>query len=126
MVYSRIEELCAERGISLIDLAKKIDISPPGLYRSIKNESMKIATMEKIAHALRVPIFDFFTPSLIKAISEPLEEDIRKKENEISELKKSLEYCQKAKEKLIAEKDKLKDKIIEIQEKYIDQGSGSM
>ena len=60
MNFRYIADLCEQRRISIPELAEKIGISKPGLYRSIQNKSMKIDTLEKIAKALDTPVYYFF------------------------------------------------------------------
>lgn len=59
MEYSKIRELCTSRGISIPQLAEKIGVSK-GLYTAIKNETLTVSTLEKIAEALEVPVCTFF------------------------------------------------------------------
>lgn len=60
MNFERIKEYCDQKGISISDLAERIGISKPGLYRSIQEKSMKVDTLEKLAVALDIPIWSFF------------------------------------------------------------------
>lgn len=59
MEYSKIRELCTSKGISIPQLAEKIGVSK-GLYTAIKNETLTVSTLEKIAEALEVPVCTFF------------------------------------------------------------------
>ena len=56
----RIRDLCLEKKITLKDLANKVRISEVGLQRIIKTNSTKVDTLEKIAKALDVDIYEFF------------------------------------------------------------------
>lgn len=60
MNYNKIKEYCDQNRLSVSDLAEKSGVSVASIYRSISDESMKINTLEKIADALKVPIWYFF------------------------------------------------------------------
>jgi len=59
MDYQKIRDLCAEKGISIPQLAEKIGVSK-SFYISLKNETLNVSTLEKIAGVLDVPIGYFF------------------------------------------------------------------
>ena len=56
----KIKELCREKGISIIELAAKIEVSKQALYSNLKNNSTTILTLEKICNALGVSPNYFF------------------------------------------------------------------
>lgn len=56
----RIKEVCKEKGITITQLAKKLNIKQESLSRAI-NGNPTIETLNKIAAALNVPISDLFT-----------------------------------------------------------------
>ena len=56
----KIKELCKEKGISIIELAARIDVSKQALYSNLKNNSTTILTLEKICNALGVSPNYFF------------------------------------------------------------------
>lgn len=60
MDANKIIELCNFQRISIKTLAEKIEVSFSGLYSALKNNSIKVDTLEKIAKVLEVPITDFF------------------------------------------------------------------
>jgi transcriptional regulator with XRE-family HTH domain len=60
MNYRKIHSFCIKKGISLAALAEKIGLSRVGFYQAIKKQSLKIDSLEKIAKALDVPIYEFF------------------------------------------------------------------
>lgn len=60
MDYRKIENIYSKKGLSLTGLAKKIEMSPSGLYRSIENETLQVKVLEKIADVLEVPVTVFF------------------------------------------------------------------
>lgn len=58
----RIKELCKERGISMKDLSSKIGITDIGLRQSLRGNPT-VGTLEKIAEALGVEVYELFAPS---------------------------------------------------------------
>jgi transcriptional regulator with XRE-family HTH domain len=59
MNYNKIKDLCAQQGLSIPQLAEHIGASK-GLYTSLKNETISVKTLEKIAEALNVSVYYFF------------------------------------------------------------------
>jgi transcriptional regulator with XRE-family HTH domain len=76
MNFNKIKNICEQKGLTIPQLAEKIDLSEAGLYQSFRNQSMKVDILEKISTALEVPIWVFFDLNPESAIA-PL-----KKENE--------------------------------------------
>ena len=60
MNYNKITEVLASNHLSVPQLALKIGMSKRGLYVGIKENSLRIDTLEKIAEALDVPVTVFF------------------------------------------------------------------
>jgi transcriptional regulator with XRE-family HTH domain len=58
-----IKELAKEKRYSIRQLCKKIEISETGLYKTLKNNTLKVETLQKIADVLEVPITYFFERS---------------------------------------------------------------
>ena len=56
----RIKEICKDKGVSISDLAAKINIHQESLSRVIAKNSTSTANLEKIATALNVPIAELF------------------------------------------------------------------
>lgn len=75
MDLKQIEILSDAKGIKIKDLAIKADVAYSGLYRSIKENTIKASTLEKISEILEVPISVFFGVNLSS-------------DNEINELRK--------------------------------------
>ena len=59
MATFKIKQLCKERGITQKELASNIGVSPVGLAKAIGGNTT-IGTLEKIAEALDVPVWDLF------------------------------------------------------------------
>lgn len=55
-----IRVLAVQKKMSLSDIAAKVGISPQGLNKIINTSNTTIATLEKIAEALDVPVAYFF------------------------------------------------------------------
>lgn len=49
MNYNRLKFLCKEKKVPLSKLATDLDFTEPGFYAMIKNDTMKIKTLERIA-----------------------------------------------------------------------------
>jgi transcriptional regulator with XRE-family HTH domain len=60
MDYSSLKILMKERKITARNLCQKIGITESGLWKMVKNDSMQISVLEKIAYLLDVPMAYFF------------------------------------------------------------------
>jgi transcriptional regulator with XRE-family HTH domain len=60
MRIEKIKNLAKNRGITLKDLAVKIDMSEANLYRVFKRQSIETKYLESIADVLQVPVGYFF------------------------------------------------------------------
>lgn len=61
-ISHKVKELCAERGITIKQLAEKMKIAPESLSRAI-NGNPQLSTIRKIADALGVSVTDLFDRS---------------------------------------------------------------
>lgn len=68
MNYNKIRELVVDKRLSLRKLAMKVGMTQPGFMRMLKNESMTVETLERVAAALKVPISEFFEPGEANAV----------------------------------------------------------
>jgi len=64
MNYDKIKILAKKQKVKVKELAKTVDISEVGLYQMIRNQSMKVETLEKISEALSVSPVIFFDDKL--------------------------------------------------------------
>jgi transcriptional regulator with XRE-family HTH domain len=55
----RVKEICKEKGITMLDLAKRIGITYQALYSSVAGNPA-LSTLEKIASALDVEVAELF------------------------------------------------------------------
>lgn len=62
-IYKKIRDRAKEKGISIKDLCRKIEMSEGGFYTTEKNNSLKIDTLLKIAEVLGVTHTYFFSES---------------------------------------------------------------
>lgn len=64
----RIKEICDEKGIKVNSIAEKVGITLPALYNIVNGKmSPKVETLEKIATALNVPMWQLFvSPEEVK------------------------------------------------------------
>ena len=58
-ISHKVKELCRDKGITIKELAKKMDIAPESLSRGI-NGNPQLSTIRKIAEALDVSVTDLF------------------------------------------------------------------
>lgn len=58
----RVKDICVERGITLQELARRLNITYQSLYESIKGNP-SLLRLKEIADALGVGIIDLFAPA---------------------------------------------------------------
>ncbi|HUX85130.1 MAG TPA: helix-turn-helix transcriptional regulator [Chitinophagaceae bacterium] len=75
MEYKRINQLINDSGMSKADFYKKVGMTRSGFILMVKNNSIKISLLEKIAEALNVPVSYFFGPGYGQA-PQPTESEI--------------------------------------------------
>jgi len=102
MNFNKIREYCEERKITIPDLASRIGISEPGLYQVLRNKSMKVDLLEKVAAVLDFPIWSFFDLDPGKELKMELErlqkendamsKELDYKSGEIMKLRNKLDY----------------------------------
>lgn len=73
MDYGLIKKLAKEKGITVKKLAELSDITEPGLYKTMKNETMQIVVLERISTNLDVSPAVFFGSTKQKDSEELLE-----------------------------------------------------
>ena len=61
-ISHKVKELCRDKGITIKELAEKMDIAPESLSRAI-NGNPQLSTIRKIAEALGVSLTDMFDRS---------------------------------------------------------------
>lgn len=61
-ISHKVKELCRDKGITIKELAEKMDIAPESLSRAI-NGNPQLSTIRKIAEALGVSVTDLFDRS---------------------------------------------------------------
>ena len=106
MNYNKITEVLADKHLSVPQLAQKIGMSKRGLYVGIKENSLRIDTLEKIADALEVTVTVFFDEDQIANSKSELQlrEEIERltSENDLNILKvKELQESLKDKKSII-------------------------
>jgi transcriptional regulator with XRE-family HTH domain len=60
MDVNKIRNLAVNKNINLKDLAEKIGMSEGGFHQSLKNNTLKVSVIEKIAEILQIPVFVLF------------------------------------------------------------------
>jgi transcriptional regulator with XRE-family HTH domain len=88
MNFNKIREYCEQRKITIPELASRIGISEPGLYQVLRNKSMKVDLLEKIAGVLEFPLWSFFDLDPEKEIKL----EIDRLQNENDAMSKELDY----------------------------------
>lgn len=96
--YNKITELTENKRLSIPQLAQKIGMSKRGLYMGIKENSLRIDTLEKIAEALEVPVTVFFDVDRITQL-ENIATDTRKLKEEIENTERIKELQDSIKDK---------------------------
>ncbi len=109
MNYNKIENIRKQKKVSQRDLCKIIGITTVGYSKMIREESIKVSTLEKIAKVLEVPVIYFFTddvtptnqvaePStpygtnkLLEEILNELKEQLKQKDDQIQFLQHLIE-----------------------------------
>lgn len=66
MTTLRVKEICKEQGMTLADLATKMQITASALSQNLKKPSFD--TLEKLATALNVEVADLFASSRSQVI----------------------------------------------------------
>jgi len=100
MNYNKIKLLCNEQNISFKDLCYTIELTEQGLNQSIRNKSLRIDVLEKIANHFKVPISYFFEEGNEPSCA------VKKTDSQTSRI-----------EQLMIENSALKDEIIKLYKK---------
>lgn len=117
MITNKIENLRTIKKISQTDFAKKIGMTQTGYSQMIKNNDLKVSTLQKIAEILEKPVSYFFDEK------EQYTSDYSGNKliatgngkNHV-EINNSLKECEKENEYLKKEIEHLKNKIIDKEE----------
>lgn len=83
-IERKIKNRLRQKGITFKDLAAKIEMTEAGLYRTLKNNTIKLDTVNKISSILGLPL----TVLLDENLSAIVNEDINNYYHEVEELKK--------------------------------------
>ena len=51
-VVEQIKVICARKGLTVSDLARKMGITPQGLWQALKKDNMSFKVLQRIADAL--------------------------------------------------------------------------
>lgn len=62
MLYRQINALCAERGITLAQLAKRLGMTPQNLYGRLERERLTYSELSRIAEILQCSFSYNFQP----------------------------------------------------------------
>jgi transcriptional regulator with XRE-family HTH domain len=89
MNYNKIKTELEDRGITIKDFCRQLNVTEQGLHQMIRNGSMKIDVLERISEVLDVPVTYWFIDKCEDAgqRSEPPKmSDVQKIDNITSEL----------------------------------------
>lgn len=70
MDYDVIKRLCEKKKVDIKLLAAKSNLTEAGLHKMIRNKSMKVENLEKVAEVLNVSMSVFFEDGEEKSITD--------------------------------------------------------
>ncbi len=92
IIEKNIRFLCTKDGISIPELAEKIGISFSGLYSSLRNDTLKVKTLRKIANVFNIKAYELLyekenltANSIKKFLDHPLLDFLSKRNNSFTE-----------------------------------------
>lgn len=99
MLEKTVKKYSKQQGLTLKELAEKIDMSEAGLHRALRTKSLKVKTLERLSDVLQVPASTLLgEEEKVSERSLPysknkerLEERLRSLENEIDQIRRSIE-----------------------------------
>jgi transcriptional regulator with XRE-family HTH domain len=59
-IYEKIKKIASDKGITIRDVAQAADMTEGGFHAAVKNNSMKIETLQKIADFLSITLTSLF------------------------------------------------------------------
>ncbi len=85
MNYKKIDDLLTAKDLSFKLLAERIGVTRTGLYHTIKNKTLTVSALEKIAEVFEVPVIVFFEDENEKWTKSALIDEVKKldEENEV-------------------------------------------
>lgn len=85
MNYKKIDDLLTAKNLSFKLLAERIGVTRTGLYHTIKNKTLTVSALEKIAEVFEVPVIVFFEDENEKWTKSALNDEVKKldEENEV-------------------------------------------
>lgn len=99
MDYGLIKRLAQAKGITIKRLAEMAGITEQGFHKTVKNETLQIAALEKIATILDVPASIFFDETN-NLVSEPTTEYQNEWKDKYYSLLEKYNLCLEEKDKL--------------------------
>lgn len=108
MNYNKLKSALSEKKITIEKFCQELGMSTGGFHMMIRNETMKVSLLERIAEYLDVPVSYFFEESTLptklsntSAVSSGLKSDrlnraveqlIKAKDDQIQEQKEQIEF----------------------------------
>lgn len=87
MNYAKIETLLSQKGVSKMKFYEAVGLTHTGFSKMIKNETITVDTLEKIAAYFNIPVFTFFEENATKV---PTVSDLQAKVSELYEENRDL------------------------------------
>lgn len=118
MNYERIKTIVKQKGITFKWLCGEINMSETGFAKMMREESMKVDTLEKIANKLSVNVCVFFEEGAAIQNEVSMSSELTNVYRQLSKTQQELLDCRKENESLATQKtvpvvspvQKLKDK----------------
>jgi transcriptional regulator with XRE-family HTH domain len=60
LIEGTVKKYCKQQGLTLKELAERVEMTETGLSRALKRKSLKVKTLERISEVLQVPIAALF------------------------------------------------------------------
>ena len=111
MNYSKLKNIIEEKGYTIRQIAESIEITEAGFHKMIRNESMKVGTLERICSVVGINPATLWSENNVEIAAEPSIEygKLNKKEKELMDLYRENRGLYK-------ENKKLNDELNEIRE----------
>lgn len=114
MNYEKLKKTISDKGVTLNDLCNHIELTESGFHAAVKNNSLKIKTIEAIADYLNLPVSYFFDDNSNILDKEPIKKIQKSTKDDsalVEELKATNEFL---KEELQYFKDLVKNELREL------------
>jgi transcriptional regulator with XRE-family HTH domain len=117
MNYEKLKKVVSDKGVTLNDLCQHIDMTESGFHAAVKNNSLKVKTIELIADYLDISVSNFFDEnySNLDTIKKTSKTEKQSLSNNV------VEKLLTEKAELLQEKLQEKERLIQRLEKELDR-----